>query len=207
MIYLNQQNNLLKFKKLYLKYLRAESFRKSLVYQKRFLIIMLSGYEETEREILATLKYDNMFISYNQKENYMPDSGCLTHGKNQSAYQKMGEVQSRNSKSIYSSRFRLFKPKSRFKTGVICIIAISRIKYVVVLINKWRKIDHLKTFYFFRFLVKKHSGLLGKLNWRAQFNFLKFFALFINAPSLICLNFFRFSLNNQIFISPHQFLL
>ncbi len=53
-----------KFKKLYLKYLRAESFRKSLVYQKRFLIIMLSGYEETEREILATLKFESNLCSH-----------------------------------------------------------------------------------------------------------------------------------------------
>ena len=35
-----------------------------------------------------------------------------------------------NTCSIYSSRFRIFKAKSRFRTAVISLIAISRIKYV-----------------------------------------------------------------------------
>lgn len=107
-----------KFKKLYYKYLRAESFRKSLVYQKRFLLIMLSGYEETEREILATLKIEsNMSKSIQNNNNRNSNNNT---NKIISTYQ--------NNCSIYSNRFVLHKAKSRFRTGVICIIAISRIK-------------------------------------------------------------------------------
>ena len=104
-----------KFKKLYYKYLRAESFRKSLVYQKRFLLIMLSGYEETEREILATLK-----IESNMSKSIQSNNRNSNNNKIISTYQ--------NNCSIYSNRFILHKAKSRFRTGVICIIAISRIK-------------------------------------------------------------------------------
>ena len=109
-----------KFKKLYYKYLRAESFRKSLVYQKRFLLIMLSGYEETEREILATLKIESSSVA--SSKNQANARAALTNANNKiiSTYQ--------NNCSIYSNRFTLHKAKSRFRTGVICVIAISRIK-------------------------------------------------------------------------------
>ena len=134
-----------KFKKLYLKYLRAESFRKSLVYQKRFLIIMLSGYEETEREILATLKYESNFFNHSNHSSSHSSSGSTDHSPHNSPsliktrnflYQKNGtvttrgtrEIQSINNTSIYSSRFKIFKAKSRFRTAVICLISISRIK-------------------------------------------------------------------------------
>jgi hypothetical protein len=111
-----------KFKKLYYKYLRAESFRKSLVYQKRFLLIMLSGYEETEREILATLKIESsMSKSVQSNSNNRNANNNNNNNKIISTYQ--------NNCSIYSNRFILHKAKSRFRTGVICIIAISRIKY------------------------------------------------------------------------------
>jgi hypothetical protein len=78
---------------------------------------MLTGYEETEREILATLKIDNQYNSnYNNNNNY---SGSL-NGYN-----------SRNSKPagpFYSNKFTVYNAKSRFKTAVICVIAVSRIK-------------------------------------------------------------------------------
>lgn len=48
-----------KFKRLYLKYLRSEAFRKSLVYQKRFLIIILSGYERKEDHQYSSFEYKN----------------------------------------------------------------------------------------------------------------------------------------------------
>jgi hypothetical protein len=105
-----------KFKKLYYKYLRAESFRKSLVYQKRFLLIMLTGYEETEREILATLKIDNQYSSYTNSNTYSSS---------------LNSYNSRSSKPtgpFYSNKFTVHKAKSRFKTAVICVIAVSRIK-------------------------------------------------------------------------------
>ena len=98
-----------KFKKLYIKYLRAESFRKSLVYQKRFLLIMLSGYEETEREIMTTLKLET---NSNLKNNKYP----------------LIQENNKNGSFYYSSRFTIHKAKSRFRTAAICIIAINRIK-------------------------------------------------------------------------------
>lgn len=117
------ENDKEKFKKLYFKYLRAESFRKSLVYQKRFLLIMLSGYEETEREILNTLRIEPL-LSQHSLKNISPSSSlALSRG---SISQKM-EIQTRNT-SFYSNRFVIHKAKSRFRTAVICIIAISRIK-------------------------------------------------------------------------------
>jgi hypothetical protein len=81
---------------------------------------MLSGYEETEREILATLKIDsNLYNSNNQKYiNYSNDSKLALQNRNSS----------NKTTSFYSNRFMLHKAKSRFRTGVICIIAISRIK-------------------------------------------------------------------------------
>ncbi len=48
-----------KFKRLYLKYLRSEAFRKSLVYQKRFLVIILSGYERKEDHQYSRYEYKN----------------------------------------------------------------------------------------------------------------------------------------------------
>ncbi len=149
-----------KFKKLYLKYLRAESFRKSLVYQKRFLIIMLSGYEETEREILATLKFESNLCSHsshssshsssnNESPIYSPNMSPSNNQKNRSSYGYRNnnnnnnnhttnnsqiatrgprDVHMKNGTSIYSSRFRVFRAKSRFRTAVISVIAISRIK-------------------------------------------------------------------------------
>ncbi|CAF1629186.1 unnamed protein product, partial [Didymodactylos carnosus] len=42
--------------KLYLKYLKTESYRKALIYQKRYLLILLSGYEDTEKYALNEIK-------------------------------------------------------------------------------------------------------------------------------------------------------
>ncbi|CAL1542040.1 unnamed protein product [Lymnaea stagnalis] len=41
--------------RLYGKYLRAESFRKALIYQKKYLLLLLGGYRDTEQETLAIL--------------------------------------------------------------------------------------------------------------------------------------------------------
>jgi pericentrin len=109
-----------KFKKLYYKFLRAESFRKSLVYQKRFLLIMLSGYEDTEREILATLRLDPRLSSL-LKTNIPP--AIMTLSNNADYTMNL----SKNS-SFYSNKYITNKAKSHFKTGAICIIAIHRIK-------------------------------------------------------------------------------
>ncbi|XP_028810114.1 pericentrin isoform X3 [Denticeps clupeoides] len=44
-----------KMQRLYEKYLRAESFRKSLVYQKRYLLLLLGGFQECEHVTLALI--------------------------------------------------------------------------------------------------------------------------------------------------------
>jgi hypothetical protein len=113
-----------KFKRLYYKYLRAESFRKSLVYQKRFLLIMLSGYEETEREILATLNIDTINNSNSNKQNGFNYNSIQSQTSTTTIVSKMNN----NGNNLYSSRFVLHKAKSRFRTAVICVIAVGRIK-------------------------------------------------------------------------------
>ena len=135
-----------KFKKLYYKYLRAESFRKSLIYQKKFLLIMLSGYEETEREILSTLRLD----SQKQQQQQKVRSGNFNHNQHVNSTTSMSSAsqfqiiqqhqQHQLRHSSYStatfsftSRFasNAHKAKSRFRKAAICIIAINRIKLVI----------------------------------------------------------------------------
>lgn len=43
------------FQRLYGKYLRAESFRKSLIYQKKYLLLLLGGFQDTEEASLALI--------------------------------------------------------------------------------------------------------------------------------------------------------
>nr|XP_008120308.1 PREDICTED: pericentrin [Anolis carolinensis] len=45
----------LKMQKLYKKYLRAESFRKALVYQKKYLLLLLGGFQECEQATLSLI--------------------------------------------------------------------------------------------------------------------------------------------------------
>lgn len=131
---------LLKFKKLYYKYLRAESFRKSLVYQKRFLLIMLNGYEETEKEILATLRLENNNKPSNEMNGHGASNGKkhsmqhhqlqqVQHSNNHELYNRNNNATSSSSSFYLSGRFLLNRAKNhRFRTYVICVIAISRIK-------------------------------------------------------------------------------
>lgn len=77
---------------------------------------MLSGYEETEREILSTLKIETKSVSANERTQGI--SNEIENAK------RMRNLNC----SIYSNRFLLRKAKSRFRTCVICIIAVSRIK-------------------------------------------------------------------------------
>ncbi|XP_041760284.2 pericentrin isoform X1 [Coregonus clupeaformis] len=44
-----------KFQRLYERYLRAESFRKSLVYQKRYLLLLLGGFQDCEQATLCLI--------------------------------------------------------------------------------------------------------------------------------------------------------
>ena len=41
--------------RLYGKYLRAESFRKALVYQKKYLLLLLGGFQDNEEQTLAMI--------------------------------------------------------------------------------------------------------------------------------------------------------
>ncbi|MES9884611.1 MAG: hypothetical protein ABW185_27515 [Sedimenticola sp.] len=45
----------LQIQRLYGKYLRAESFRKALVYQKKYLLLLLGGFQDTEETTLSLL--------------------------------------------------------------------------------------------------------------------------------------------------------
>lgn len=45
----------LQVQRLYEKYLRAESYRKSLVYQKRYLLLLLGGFQDCEQATLALI--------------------------------------------------------------------------------------------------------------------------------------------------------
>ena len=88
-----------KFKKLYLKYLKIESFRKSLVYQKRFLIIILNGYEKKENQ---------EYVEYTfQSQTNRPQF-----------------------RSFFSKRCIAFKAKNQFKSAVLCVIAVIRMKNI-----------------------------------------------------------------------------
>lgn len=49
------QDALARSKDLYVKYTRAESFRKALVYQKRYLVLLLGGFHEAEDATLAMI--------------------------------------------------------------------------------------------------------------------------------------------------------
>ncbi|XP_078490094.1 uncharacterized protein LOC100186299 isoform X2 [Ciona intestinalis] len=51
----NQQKMATRMHKLYTRYLRAESFRKSLVYQKKYLILLLGGFQDCEEATLALI--------------------------------------------------------------------------------------------------------------------------------------------------------
>lgn len=45
----------LQVQRLYERYLRAESFRKALVYQKRYLLLLLGGFQECEQATLCLI--------------------------------------------------------------------------------------------------------------------------------------------------------
>lgn len=46
---------LLRLQRIYGKYLRSESFRKALVYQKKYLLLLLGGFQECEEATLSLL--------------------------------------------------------------------------------------------------------------------------------------------------------
>ncbi|XP_058471141.1 pericentrin [Solea solea] len=54
---LNDVTNNSKVQRLYERYLRAESFRKALVYQKRYLLLLLGGFQECEQATLCLIAH------------------------------------------------------------------------------------------------------------------------------------------------------
>ncbi|XP_016794169.3 pericentrin isoform X2 [Pan troglodytes] len=52
-----------KMEKLYLHYLRAESFRKALIYQKKYLLLLIGGFQDSEQETLSMIAHLGVFPS------------------------------------------------------------------------------------------------------------------------------------------------
>ncbi|XP_078214782.1 pericentrin isoform X1 [Callithrix jacchus] len=52
-----------KTEKLYLHYLRAESFRKALIYQKKYLLLLIGGFQDSEQETLSMIAHLGVFPS------------------------------------------------------------------------------------------------------------------------------------------------
>ena len=51
--------------KLYLRYLRSESYRKALVYQKRYLLLLIGGFHDSEQATLALIARMSAYPSNN----------------------------------------------------------------------------------------------------------------------------------------------
>ena len=62
--------------RLYGKYLRAESFRKALIYQKKYLIVLLGGYQDCEEDTLSMLA---KLGAYPSSRAIQPRSGGVGH--------------------------------------------------------------------------------------------------------------------------------
>ncbi|KFP67515.1 Pericentrin, partial [Cariama cristata] len=52
-----------KFQRLYRKFLRAESFRKALVYQKKYLLLLLGGFQNCEQATLSLIAHMGIYPS------------------------------------------------------------------------------------------------------------------------------------------------
>uniref|UniRef100_H0WJC9 Pericentrin n=1 Tax=Otolemur garnettii TaxID=30611 RepID=H0WJC9_OTOGA len=57
-----------KMEKLYLRYLRAESFRKALIYQKKYLLLLIGGFQDSEQETLSMIAHLGVFPSKPDKK-------------------------------------------------------------------------------------------------------------------------------------------
>ncbi|XP_026897147.2 pericentrin isoform X2 [Acinonyx jubatus] len=58
----------MKMEKLYLHYLRAESFRKALIYQKKYLLLLIGGFQDSEQETLSMIAHLGVFPSKADKK-------------------------------------------------------------------------------------------------------------------------------------------
>uniref|UniRef100_A0A8C8YXY6 Pericentrin n=1 Tax=Prolemur simus TaxID=1328070 RepID=A0A8C8YXY6_PROSS len=57
-----------RMEKLYLHYLRAESFRKALIYQKKYLLLLIGGFQDSEQETLSMIAHLGVFPSKADKK-------------------------------------------------------------------------------------------------------------------------------------------
>ena len=112
---LKQTQNQSTSNKFYFKYIRCENHRKALVYQKRYLLVLLTGYEDTETYALNEIRR----LTGDTKSNSYP---C------QYNYDKM--------KSIHRQPYhrRLFDYRFRFRCYGRVVIAIIRMRRLV---KKW----------------------------------------------------------------------
>uniref|UniRef100_A0ABK0KZD6 Pericentrin n=1 Tax=Rattus norvegicus TaxID=10116 RepID=A0ABK0KZD6_RAT len=63
-----QKGCILNMEKLYLHYLRAESFRKALIYQKKYLLLLIGGFQDSEQETLSMIAHLGVFPSKADKK-------------------------------------------------------------------------------------------------------------------------------------------
>jgi len=99
--------------KFYFKYLRCEAYRKSLIYQKRYLIVLLTGYEDTETYALNEIRRLTGNIKLNS-----------------SNYDKMKLIP----KQSYHQRSLNYR--FRFRSYVTVVIGMIRMRWLV---KKWTK--------------------------------------------------------------------
>lgn len=83
----------------YGKYMRAESFRKALVYQKKYLLILLGGFRDTEKDTLSLLAQMGVYPS------------------------------TRGLKQLPGAQNMRARGKARWKGVVYAIIAVSRLVF------------------------------------------------------------------------------
>ncbi|CAF1404730.1 unnamed protein product [Adineta steineri] len=95
--------------KFYFKYIRSENYRKALIYQKRYLLVLLTGYADTETYALNEIRR----LTGDMKQNSYPY---------QSKYDKMKLIPKQPyHKHLYNYRFR-------FRYYVRVVIAIIRMR-------------------------------------------------------------------------------
>jgi hypothetical protein len=102
--------------KFYARYLRSEAYRKALIYQKRYLLVLLAGYRDTELFALHELRR-------------LTGDAIPSLAKN-------------NGISIRSIRRTSIHPRFRFRSFVRVVIGTIRLRWLAA---KWaRKMAHLR---------------------------------------------------------------
>jgi hypothetical protein len=112
---LKQTQNLTTSNKFYFKFLRCENYRKSLIYQKRYLLVLLTGYEDTETYALNEIRR----LTGDKKSSFYPF---------QYNYNKMTSIL----KPTYHRRS--FDYRFRFRYYVRVVTATIRMRWLV---KKW----------------------------------------------------------------------